>query len=301
MRWILFAVFVTLFCVVSVFTILSVFLHVGSPSDAEREVLFYLFVAEVGTAVTALFYYLFRLKRAQDGPTVDEAPSCAQVEGDKALETPASPVVGAVLNAGVSAFYESRRHYGIYRTDARTIDSYIGTAVESLVMVSINLVTGEQFDGLSSILEEKLEHRKHPITATISLLNPWKSELMYSLAPVLNRAPDELGGSIRTMLEHLLKLRERLSQDGKRRFTVGVHNTLPFGSAIILDENSSGGRIQIETKPYKQPLNRSFAFEVTRTDTSDFYDCLVRSYRQLVDDGENMSYIRQRLILESGS
>ena len=36
----------------------------------------------------------------------------------------------------------------------------------------------------------------------------------------------------------------------QKRFSIKVHNTLPFGSAIILDGDLENGRIQIETKPY---------------------------------------------------
>lgn len=64
-----------------------------------------------------------------------------------------------------------------------------------------------------------------------------------------------------------------------------MHNTLPFGSAIILDGNLESGRIQIETKPYKVGMRKSFAFEIIN-DGNSFYDTIKSSYYELIHDGD---------------
>ena len=71
----------------------------------------------------------------------------------------------------------------------------------------------------------------------------------------------------------------------KNRLELRVHNTIPFGSAIIVDHKESYGRIQIETKPYKAVLNDSFAFEIAPHGTSGFYQTLINGYEALIKDG----------------
>jgi hypothetical protein len=64
MRWVLFWVFVTLFVVIVVATLLTVFFHFGSPSESERKALFTAFIVEIAAAVFALFYSLFGLRKS---------------------------------------------------------------------------------------------------------------------------------------------------------------------------------------------------------------------------------------------
>lgn len=91
-----------------------------------------------------------------------------------------------IKEAGLTAFYPSRRFYA-YRKGASSIDTYVNTAKNSIVMVSINLMTGLPFDGLCSVLQGKLESETDSFSATISLLNPFKAELIFAISPVLNR------------------------------------------------------------------------------------------------------------------
>lgn len=96
----------------------------------------------------------------------------------------------------------------------------------------------------------------------------------------------ELGlfmGAIGT-IKALVALRNSLKPDEQNRFVIKVHQTLPFGSAIILDGDFENGTIQIETKPYGFGMRKSFAFEI-RNNGSDFYNNLKTSYYQLIKDG----------------
>jgi hypothetical protein len=206
------------------------------------------------------------------------------------------PIVKQILDAGITAFYQSRSDYGRYRKNAATIDAYIATADKSILIVSINLMTGITFDGLCKFFENKLEEREQSITVTISLLNPWKEELIMALAPVLEFEPKRLSESIQNTLAELHKLKGKMSRQAKDRFNIKVHNSIPFGSAIILDEGTEKGRIQIETKAYKAPLRKSFAFEVSNKENNEFYRTLVEGYNLLVKDG--VTY--ESLITNSG-
>jgi predicted acylesterase/phospholipase RssA len=219
-----------------------------------------------------------------------------------ALPKPALPVVtpapGArqpqyvsselVEAAGLSAFYPSRSYYSL-RQGASSIDRYVATARQSLVMVSINLMTGLPFDGMLDVLEKKLGAHDTDFTATISLLNPTRDPLMRAVAPVLDLVPAELARITTQTCQKLLRFRNSLSPAVQGRLNLRLHDAVPFGSAIMLDHGQPDGRIQIETKAYKAPVRKSFAFEVMRTgDDEDLYDTLLVAYEQLIKDGCDM-------------
>jgi len=190
-----------------------------------------------------------------------------------------------VSAAGLSAFYPSRDYYKQWRK-ASTIDEYVSTARSSVVMVSINLMTGVPFDGLCEALEKKLE--SNPIfTVLISLVDPSQDHLMQTLAPALAMTASNLESSIRDSLRRLNEMRSGLSESARSRFTLRVHRSIPLGSAILLDHTESHGRIQIESKVYKAPFSKSFAFEVVSGCASGIYETLAKGYNDLVQDGEN--------------
>ena len=288
MRWILFWVFIGLFCIIVIATLSAVFLGIGSPSEIERGLLLKIFIGEIGAAVIALFYSIFGLKRDKD--TVDEKTErdrSASFKGEILSENLPSKIVLEQIEAtGLINFFSSRNHYALYRPNAPSIDRYVDTAQKTLVMVSINLMTGLPFDGLCRVLEAMLESRSKPISATISLLNPGKDELMVAIGPVLEMEPAQLAEKIKDTLRDLIGLKKKLFLEVQNRFEIRVHNAIPFGSAIMIDHQENYGRIQIETKPYKAPFRKSFAFEVVPTDPDGFFHTLSKSYETLIKDGE---------------
>lgn len=116
------------------------------------------------------------------------------------------------------------------------------------------------------------------------------SSLLLTLALnsyVLALSADRLAKSIKDTLEELNKLKEGLLPDSQDRFKILVHNAISFGSAIMLDVFSGNGRIQIETKPYKAPLRKSFAIEVTNKGSNEIYSTLRDGYCQLLDEADS--------------
>ena len=196
-------------------------------------------------------------------------------------------VLQQVSEAGLTALFQSRDYYGKYRKDASSIDKYVSSAQETLHMVSINLMTGLPFDGLCDVLRTKLNKKNSYFSVVISLLNPWNMDLMKALSPVLNVEPRKLSESILDTLKKLSKLRGKLSSKVRAKFSIRIHNTIPFGSAIMLDVFSGKGRIQIETKPYKAPLRKSIAFEVTDSGDNEIFSSLKDGYIQLIEDAQD--------------
>jgi hypothetical protein len=63
MRWVLFCIFASIFVIIVIGTLLVVFFGVGKPTEKERDLLFNVFIIEVGIAIIALFKMLFNLKK----------------------------------------------------------------------------------------------------------------------------------------------------------------------------------------------------------------------------------------------
>jgi hypothetical protein len=63
MRWILFWVFIVIFIVITICTIILIFFDFGAVRENERDLLFKVFIGEVGLAIITLFYSLFGLKK----------------------------------------------------------------------------------------------------------------------------------------------------------------------------------------------------------------------------------------------
>jgi len=190
---------------------------------------------------------------------------------------------------GLAAFYPGRKFYN-HRKDASSIDLYINTALKSIVMISINLMTGMPFAGICDVLKNKLESNKS-FMVTISLLNPNKANLIFSISPSLDRTEKQLFSSIKDTIDQLVDFRATLSENAQKRFDIRIHNSIPFGSAIILDPHEKTGRIQIETKPYKAKLDDSFAFEIIPSDVNNFYENLVSGYEKLMQDGSSVEQV----------
>jgi hypothetical protein len=79
MRWYIFWIFITLFVMASVLTILGLFFGVGNLSERHEDKLVLAFVIEVGVAVAALFYSLFGIKKSGESNAEAQLPDQASI------------------------------------------------------------------------------------------------------------------------------------------------------------------------------------------------------------------------------
>lgn len=193
-----------------------------------------------------------------------------------------------VNETGLTAFFPTREHYNV-RINTNSIHTYIETAKNSLIMVSISLVKGFNFDDLRTTLERKLENKSIKFEATISFLNPEKTFLMESLSLVFEKNKEDLVKDINDGIKLLKEFREKLSKSAQLKLKIRVHNSIPFGSAIIIDHDKPYGKIQIETKAYKLPMGKSFAFEVVPMKSDGFFYNLLEGYQNLLLDGKDIN------------
>ena len=238
------------------------------------------------TGITPLKY---NAERVDNNLKAALGPSANQIK--KALRSFSPPnkqmsdELSQQINAiGLSAFFSSRDDYSKYRNSTHSIDRYINTAKSSIELVSITLTTGIQIDDICTVIKNKI-NKQRDFSVTISLLNPFRDELYTALEPVFGTDYSSLQNRTKDALKRLSQLKKSLSAEMQKGFSIKMHNTLPFGSAIILDGNLEGGRIQIETKPYKVGMRKSFSFEIIN-DGNLFYDTIKSSYYELIDDGD---------------
>ena len=240
------------------------------------------------TDLTGITLLKYDSQRADNNLKAALGPSSNQIR--KALQkfSPSSRPLPDELKqqintVGLNAFFSSRDDYSKYRPSVSSIDRYINTATNSIILVSITLTTGIQIDDICAVIKEKLSN-EHEFKIIISLLNPFQDELYMTLEPMFGTDYTTLQSRTKDALKRLKSLKDSLNDDEQLRFSIKMHKTLPFGSAIILDGDQEYGKIQIETKPYKVGMRKSFAFEIVNNG-SLFYETIKSSYSELIDDG----------------
>ncbi len=247
------------------------------------------------TDLTGMTLLKFNSNRSDDnikaalGPVISQIRNILKKYGSsdtssqKQMIKLSDDVVQQINFIGLSAFYSSRDDYAKHRINAASIDKYIDRAQKSITIVSITLTTGLSFDDICKVIENKIKNIKD-FKVTISLLNPFLDNLYFTISPLFGQQAETLQKNTKDALVSLRDFRAQLSDEEQKRFILKVHNTLPFGSAIILDGDLESGTIQIETKPYKVGIRKSFAFEICNNNRS-FYNTLKTSYYSLITDG----------------
>ena len=211
-----------------------------------------------------------------------------QLLENKERENPDS--LGFVLKqAGVSGFYPDRDHYRKRGTTSESISGYINSATSSLIIVSISFITARDYEGTLDTIKHKLNNQGINFQVSISLLNPEKNYLLDSLSQNFGKDRSELRNDIRKGLNQLIQFRNGLSQNAKERFNIYLHNTIPFASAIIIDEFKTNAKIQLETKSYQAPYNKSLAIEVMPIqEKGSLFETLLISYKKLLEDADKV-------------
>ena len=201
-----------------------------------------------------------------------------------------SVAIESAANAGLTRFNSSRRDYSKYRKDSANITDYIEQAQRKLVMVSVNLMTGDGIEGITNSFRKLIVERKEPVKVTVSLLNPDRLELMMAIVGNFERGQNveqsakDWSGRISDVIRRLGEFRKSLPESKREYFELKVHNSIPSASAILIDPEEEWGVIQLETKAYGLTAIDAFGFEVGGH--TDLYKSLQRAYSMLIEDGE---------------
>lgn len=74
----------------------------------------------------------------------------------------------------------------------------------------------------------------------------------------------ELVSRIQSSVKSLLNL----AIQNKQRVSLYLHNTIPFGTIIAIDEDLTEGSLIVETKPYKLHSASSFSYKLLNAENS---------------------------------
>lgn len=172
----------------------------------------------------------------------------------------------------------SRADYHKYRSG--TLREYLDTAKHKIDIVSVSLNVTQAEGNLISLFEQRINENEN-FRVRITLLHP-ESPVIPLLAKSLDLPASDLHDEIGHTLRQLVACKERLAAGASKRLHVCTHETLPIGSAILLDAEPNSGRIQVETKLYRAPRIDSFGFEVAGP--GRFYQRNYTAWNRVFDD-----------------
>lgn len=202
-------------------------------------------------------------------------------------------IAGILADGGITRMTLSRADYHKYREGAGPLRDYLALAEQSIDIISISLNVTQTEGALISLFKEKIAaNRTFRVRAT--LLDPDCPTLPY-IAKSLALTPDELRTEIREILKQLSKCKGELGPGAQQRLEIFTHDTIPIGSAILIDAMPKTGRIQVETKLYRAPRTESFGFEVIGP--SPFYERNFKAWIDVFDDSTSWTGGKRELKL----
>ena len=186
------------------------------------------------------------------------------------------PIARHLREQGVTRFVFSRNDY------PERLDAYLERAQHSIKIVSISLRWTNNECALTDIFRRKLA--SNPSFEIVVSLLALDSNAVSLAAHALNIDASSLAVEISEMLNDLRTLRESLPPPDRGRFHVLTHDSLPMGSAILLDVTPTSGIIQVETKLYRAPGVESFSFEVRGP--SAFYQRNLIAWHRIISESK---------------
>lgn len=96
------------------------------------------------------------------------------------------------------------------------------------------------------------------------------------MAPILNMEESELVSRIQSSVKSLLNL----AIQNKQRVSLYLHNTIPFGTIIAIDEDLTEGSLIVETKPYKLHSASSFSYKLLNAENSILYKNIIEGCKK---------------------
>lgn len=193
----------------------------------------------------------------------------------------------SILKVGLADFVPTRNHYR--ETDKETkISDYLKKAKDSIRIMSVSLADGLGYHGMNTDLEDILKNNK-TARITISLLNFSNDNLISVMAPILGMMEDDLKSKIEAAVRSLFSLKNKY----RKRVTILLHNTIPFGTILALDEDSLFGSLIVETRPYKLYSVDSFSFKLLNSENSILFKNIIQGCKNI--DKES-TVVTKRLI-----
>lgn len=179
----------------------------------------------------------------------------------------------SILSSGLADFIPSRNFYR--NSDKETnLNSYLQKAQKTIRIISVSLMNAISYHGLADNLERIIKN-KNSIEITISLLDFEKDYLLEVMAPVLNKTKNELKTEISNSIQKLSRMKSF------SKITLLLHNTIPFGTIIMLDEDTKNGSVIVETRPYGANDVNSFSYKLLNSEESVLFNNILDGCKKI--------------------
>ncbi len=188
----------------------------------------------------------------------------------------------AILRSGLADFVPTRKNYRESDKDS-SIESYLFKATSSIRIMSVSLSNAILYHDLERVLESLLKRNK-ALELKISLLNPDNLSLIKVMAPILNLSEETLRSNIKKSVESLFRLCKN-----NKKIQIYLHNTIPFGTVIAVDEKKDTGSIILETKPYKTAITTSFSCRLLNSENSVLFKNIMEGCYNIEKESQKMS------------
>ncbi len=172
---------------------------------------------------------------------------------------------------GVIDLYFSRHDY------QERLDEYIDRAQRRIDAVTTTFRLASQQGDLCAALKRKLQLKGFQIR--LSLLRP-KSTAAELMSMQVGQSVTDFNRSVESATDVLLELRDSLSGEQKSRFHLLQHDSLPFGTAYMIDASISSGMIHVETKLFYAPSKESFGYRIVGP--SDFFQRNYQAWMEII-------------------
>lgn len=186
----------------------------------------------------------------------------------------------SLLKVGLADFVPTRNHFS--ETDKETkVYDFLRQATSSIRIMSVSLSDGLNYHGLYNDLEKLLNNKKD-LKISISLLDFTKEDLVSVMAPILNLEEDDLKAKVKSAAKKLFGLKRTY----KNRIKIYLHNTIPFGTVLSIDEDLPTGALIVETRPYKLHSASSFSYKLLNTENSILFKNIVDGCKNIDKDSD---------------
>lgn len=172
-----------------------------------------------------------------------------------------------IFNVGLVDFVPSREEYK--NRKPQTLKDYLSKATKSIKIISVSLTDAIEYHGCIKTLETIIKQNPK-MKVTISLLNPENGNLLSIMAPILDLTSEDLKTRIQRAAQKIFK-----NPTLKKTVDFKVHNTIPTGTYIIIDEDCDGASMIIESRPFSSPSSCSFSYHVTKSENSGLFDNII--------------------------
>lgn len=183
-----------------------------------------------------------------------------------------------IRKSGITNFYVGRSDWIKYRKPDQ-LREYLLSATRSVQIATYWLAQGT----IEGIQESYLELVKKGIRVDIVMIAS-NEHLVKTLSEDLHISTEIIKKNIENAYTQLCQLKERMPDDEKILFRIGITPALPQAAVIMIDAKTPVSKIQLEFRPYRTARSSSFSIELKANKNAYLHQQLEAAWEQFFAD-----------------